>query len=295
MATGKEIKARLTSINNTKKTTRAMELVSGAKMRKAVEATLSTREYYDTAWAIMNRLRAKADIEPGSDLQRFFNEPENEGKTTIVMFTSNRGLCGGFNSNVVKLVMKEIEKRGKENVEVIGIGKRGVATLSAYGIKVASAYEKDDTARTDDSIRDVMASVHKSFKDGETDRVLIAYTDYKSAVEQNANLVPLFPFGESSPVTENEENVQKDDLYTYEPSEEAVLEFIIPRVAEVVLYQSLLESNASEHSARMIAMKNATDAASEMADDLKLEYNRARQAAITKEIAEIAAGTAAVS
>lgn len=295
MATGKEIKQRLTSINNTKKTTHAMELVSGAKMRKAVEVTLSTREYYNTAWGIMDRLRAKADLDVPDSLQRFFEEPNEAGKTTIVMFTSNRGLCGAFNAHVIKLVISEIEKRGKENVEVIGIGKKGVGTLSSYGVKVGLAYEKDDSAKSDDSIREVMGSVYKSFKEGETNRVLIAYTDYKSAVQQNAKLVPLFPFGESSPVEAVEENHQKNDLYTYEPSGTEVLEFIIPRIAEVVLYQSLLESNASEHSARMLAMKNATDAASDMAAELKLEYNRARQAAITQEIAEIAAGAAAVS
>lgn len=294
MANAKEIKGRLSSIKNTKKTTRAMELVSGAKMRKAVEATLATREYYDTAWTIMNRLRAKVDIDPGTTAERFFTEPAEGGKTTIVMFTSNRGLCGAFNTNIIKLVMNEIEARGKENVEIVGIGKKGVGTLSAFGVDVASAYEKDDSARTDESIRDVMASVHKSFKDGQTDRVLIAYTNYVSAVDQRATLVPLFPFGDSSPV-ESAPDEESNDLYTYEPSAESVLEFIIPRVAEVVLYQALLESNASEHSARMIAMKNATDAASEMAHDLTLEYNRARQAAITKEIAEIAAGSAAVS
>lgn len=295
MATAKEIKQRIRSIKNTQKTTKAMELVSGAKMRKAVQAAVSARAYHKAAWTIANRIRNNADSDIDAELQHFFQNGDEPQKTTIVMFTSNRGLCGAFNSNVTKQVINYVsENGGNDKVEVIAVGKKGVATLNAVGVKTYQAYDKDDTAVDDSSVRELAAYLYDHFKRGSTDRVLIAYTNFVSPMEQKAVVQQLYPF-----VEEKEESTQEDagvkNIYTYEPSPLRVLEFLIPRIAEVELYQALLESNASEHSARMIAMKNASEAAGEMSKELKLVYNRARQAAITQEIAEIAAGSAAVS
>lgn len=280
-----------------------MELVSGAKMRKAVELTVAARQYAGIAQGIMDELKRRTVIEKKSDAYRFFSEQQKTKKTTIVAFASNRGLCGAFNAHIIRLILLEVEKRGKENIEIIAVGKRAVSMLTALGIPVAQAYEKDEKALKDDSIRDVMAFVYTEYAQKKTDRVLIAHTEYISAISQRAQITQLFPF-----VMAKEEGQDKDfgydtydDIepvdvtYEYEPSPERVLEYIIPRIAEIVLYQALLESNASEHSARMLAMKSATDAASDMARELNLIFNRARQAAITKEIAEIAAGTAAVT
>ncbi|PIW37142.1 MAG: ATP synthase F1 subunit gamma [Candidatus Kerfeldbacteria bacterium CG15_BIG_FIL_POST_REV_8_21_14_020_45_12] len=300
MASPKEIKGRIHSIKNTQKTTKAMELVSGAKMRKAVQATNASREYQRISWSIAQRIRSNTKTDIDLSLLRFFTEPNSDDKkikTTILAFTSNRGLCGSFNSNVIKSVSKYVQENPNEDVSVVGIGKKGIAMLNSIGIKPTLAYPKDDTAASDESVREVAGLLYKKFVSGEIDRVIIAYTDFVSALVQNPQLKTLYPLPSEEPesTTDIDETAKGDLLYTYEPSAVAVLDFLIPRIAEVELYQALLESNASEHSARMLAMKNATEAASEMKDDLTLAYNRARQAAITKEIAEIAAGTAAVS
>jgi F-type H+-transporting ATPase subunit gamma len=181
----------------------------------------------------------------------------------------------------------------------VAIGKKGVSTLNNIGIKAEFAYVKDDSAKTTASIAEIAAYLHKQYALGKTSRVLVAYTDYQSTVLQTPVVKQLFPLIEASSITAAVDNISVDTStmldYIYEPNKLDVLEYVIPRLTEVQLYQALLESNASEHSARMLAMKNATDAAGDMIDELVLAFNRARQATITKEIAEISAGTAAVA
>lgn len=302
----REIKARIKSITNTEKITGTMELVAAAKMRRAISSAVNSRTYAVLAWDIMKRLSESMEPTDTEDAMRFFAKNENPEHTTIIMLTSNRGLCGAFNSNVLKQVFAYMKQHGKENVDVVGIGKRGISVLNAYGVKAELAYEKDDSASSDESISDVAAHVYKKFKEGTTQKVLIAYTHFQSPVIQTAQLKQLFPLP-----SVNEFELEVEDkteeamepvtapmvnlLYTYEPSGSAVLDYLIPRIAESEIYQALLESNASEHSSRMVAMKNATDAAGEMGDELKLAFNRARQAGITQEIAEISAGTEALS
>jgi F-type H+-transporting ATPase subunit gamma len=309
MAQGKEIQQRLKSIKNTKKTTKAMELVAGAKMRKAVLGALDTRLYSTMTWDIMKRLQKNVDTqERYQHLQKFFGEAVDAKHITIAVFTSNRGLCGAFNANVIKKVVAYVKTHPEQEIEIISIGKKGAAMLQAFGITVAQAYEKSDSAKDDSSIAAVSAYLHEQFAAGKTDQVFVAYTDYKSAIAQFPVMQQLYPIL-STDVTE--ELIEKTELrsvdakrtehapsrveYIYEPSGERLLNFLIPRIAQVQMYQALLESNASEHSSRMIAMKNASEAAGEMAQDLMLAFNRARQAGITKEIAEITAGSAAVA
>lgn len=307
---GREIKNRLRSIKNSKKITKAMELVSAAKMRRAVQAALNTRTYANMLWDIINRVMHTIELQPADDVRRFFIAPEltpgTPERITLLLFTSNRGLCGAFNSNVMKRVVKQLKHHGRSNVELIAVGKKGVSTLNNIGVKAEFAYVKDDAAKSTASISEIATYVYKQFRDGKTNRVLVAYTDYKSTVLQTPVVKQLFPLLQAGSIAEGVEN--ETDLpqvvtphlpinadYIYEPGKLDVLEYVVPRLAEVQIYQALLESNASEHSARMLAMKNATDAATDMIDDLVLAFNRARQASITKEIAEIAAGTAAVS
>ncbi len=305
----REIKGRLKSIKNTSKITHTMELVAAAKMRRAVSSALDSRPYAALAWDLMSRLRDSTAITEGDSIMRFFDDvkPLKDGKnhTTIILLTSNRGLCGALNTNVLKKVIPYISNHKDEVIDVIGVGKKGVSILNSFGHKSELAYEKDDSAKDDESIRDLVVYVHKKFKDGKTGKVMVAYTDFKSAVMQNATLKQVFPFTKNDDIAaavdnidEKKERVEKPDVqfpYVYEPTEGIVLEYLIPRVLTSEIYQALLESNASEHSSRMIAMKNATESAAEMADELKLEFNRARQAGITQEIAEISAGSAAIS
>lgn len=315
MAQAKEIKQRIKSIKSTQKTTKAMELVAGAKMRKAVVGAVSTRSYSTLAWGIMNRLKINIEKAEYASMKPFFlpavPEENQRLRTTIVVFTSNRGLCGGFNSNVVKTVDRYMKSHRDEEVKLVCIGKKGAATLHAYGYAPAEVYEKKDSAQTDDSVRAIAAELYSAFSKKQTDKVLIAYTDYKSALAQEAVIAPLYPLPSNDSISTRVENLAPEEQkkrhmekeadlstaleYIYEPHGFTVLSYLIPRIAEVQLYQALLESNASEHSSRMIAMKSASDAAKEMGQELLLQFNRARQAGITKEIAEITAGSAAVS
>jgi len=304
-ANAKEVKQRLNSINNTRKITKAMELVAAAKMRKSVESALMTRSYHSLAWEIVERLvNSKLWFSSKNPIKRFFEEEDKKpGKTTLVVFTSNRGLCGAFNSNIIRLSAKYIKEN--ENCEIITIGNKGAASLSAMGKKIDLAYEKNDSAKDDSSVQKIASEIFDRFKKQETDKVMVAYTDYKSAISQNATIKQLFPFQRKSKTwlgeMENEKNLDEiieapENLeYLYEPNKYELLEYLAQRIGQAEMYQALLESNASEHSSRMVAMKNASDAAKDMSEYLVLVFNKARQAAITQEIAEISAGTAAVS
>jgi len=303
-ANTKEVKERLQSINNTKKITKAMELVAAAKMKKTVDSALQTRTYHELAWSIVDRLINShlwfASISP---VKKFFEEPKQIKHTTLIVFTSNRGLCGAFNSNIIKLALPYLKEN--PNTELITIGNRGASTLTALNNEIKLAYEKNDTANDDSSIREVADHVYHKFRNKKTDIVKVAYTDYRSAIAQNAVIKQLYPFSKTEQVglgmddtgkkKEKIDKAPKGLEYLYEPNKYELLDYLALRIGQAELYQALLESNASEHSARMVAMKNATDAANEMADDLVLVFNKARQASITQEIAEISAGTAAVS
>lgn len=301
----REIKGRLRSIKNTSKITHTMELVAAAKMRRAVSSAVNSRTYSNLAWDMLRRLQSTVDLADHADLARWFVAVPKPTKATIIVLTSNRGLCGAFNGNVIKLVMKRIAQYGRDHVEIISIGKKGVSMLSSYGIPVSFAYEKKDSARNDDSVRAIAQQLHLEFSEGKTDRIDVAYMDYHSSVLQTPVIKELYPIVGRDSISAGIENMDellvktavapKSIQYLYEPGAADILGYLIPRMAEVQLYQALLESNASEHSARMLAMKNATDAAKDMASELSLAYNRARQAAITQEIAEISAGSAAVS
>ena len=290
-ANAKEVKIRLNSIKNTQKITKAMELVAAAKMRKAVEAATQSRTYHALAWEILERLKnSQHNFSQISSLKRFFEKQNKPKHTTIIALTSNRGLCGAFNSNIIKKVIKEAEIYGKENLSILAIGTKGIASFNSMEFNIEMAKKKDEKALDDKSITEIADYAFVKFREGKTDRVVAVYTNYESAIVQTSTIQQIYPLAEPTKKTET----KKTD-YINEPNEEEVLSYLMPRIAQVELYQALLESNASEHSARMVAMKNANESAGEMASALLLEFNKARQAAITKEIAEISAGTAAVS
>ena len=279
-----------------------MELVAAAKMRKAVEFALNTREYSSLAWETVLRLSKSRSISSEDYLQRFFIPAEEEKKVILLAFASNRGLCGAFNSSITKSVLNFVKEKGNENVEVIVIGKKLVASLSTYGVKPHMAYDKEDSTSKAESIVNIANYVYEEFKAGKVDAVYVAYTDYQSALTQTPVIRSLFPFSQEESITADldKEATGADKKhagvdYLYEPDKRTVLSYLVPRLGELQIFQALLESNASEHSSRMVAMKGATDAAGEMLEDLTLQFNRARQAAITQEIAEISAGMAAVT
>ncbi|MFZ6036293.1 MAG: ATP synthase F1 subunit gamma [Patescibacteria group bacterium] len=290
----KEIQRRIRSVTNTKKITKAMELVSAAKMRRAVQAVLATRQYARTAWNIVQDLAAKTDPEQHQLLQT----REKIQRIGLIVIASNRGLCGGFNRELVETAGNYASAQGVP-VDVILMGKKG-STIQRQGHTIVADFEKLDVA---ESVRDVQAMarlVITDYLDGKYDKIAIAYTDYKSAIKQTPRISQLLPIvkedtelGQTQGAAEIE--TKQEFEYMFEPSPAAVLNAMLYRLTELQVYQALLESNASEHSARMFSMRNASDAATDMIKDLTLTFNQARQQSITSELAEISASRAAIT
>jgi len=318
MAQTKEIQRRIKSINNTKKITKAMEMVAAAKMRKAIEAVLKTRQYANLSWLTV--LNISKSIGSGKDLHPLLSKREDSKKICVILISSNRGLCGGFNTAVINKVHNSIQKHsprrqdGKKAdryiTEFVIIGKKGNLINSRYKYNVIADFPKLDIVSEVKEVRPVAKLVIDDFLAEKYDKIMVAYTDYVSASKQVPRVKQILPVdieaendhlgvvgadtrvGLDKEFIEkkyNKEN-QKSFQFIYEPNAQVVLDNIIPRLIEVQLFQALLESNASEHSARMQAMHQASESAGELVEELTLFYNKARQAGITAEIAEISAG-----
>ena len=321
----KAIKRRIKSVGNTKKITKAMEMVSAAKMRKAVEAAVNTRTYAQIAWDLLVNLSKTQDV----NLPLLEVRPVK--KLLVILVTSNRGLCGSFNSNIIKKtaaqlqnpknisrhrtntpVLQEvgIDLEPSENIEidVVGVGKKGAQFAKKMGYNlIASFSEFPDTPKLND-ILPISKMVIDEYESGKYDKVVIAYTDYKSPIAQIAKLRQVLPISEVDleKMIAGVENKEIEEIADskireidqenclFEPNKFELLKIVLPRLVETQVYQATLESAASEHSARMMAMRNASDAARDMITELNLNYNKARQAGITQEIAEIAGGAAAL-
>ncbi|MFA5134399.1 MAG: ATP synthase F1 subunit gamma [Patescibacteria group bacterium] len=297
----REIKRRIKSVANTKKITKAMELVAAAKMRKAVDAVLATRSYSDTAWNIVRDLSARTDPAFHPLLRK------REGaikKIGLILVASNRGLCGSFNRDIIDAVAAYMRHHKREHVdvtaEVLLMGTRGKDIMFRHGHSVVAEFTKVDVATRVSEVTPLSQMVIADYLAEKYDKVAIAYTDYFSAISQKPRIKQLLPIGredtELGYVARSAEDAAggKDFEFLFEPSPDAVLDQMLERLIELQVYQALLESNASEHSARMLAMRNASDAAGDMIDDLTLTFNQARQQAITSELADISAGSAAI-
>lgn len=279
------IKRQLRSIANTKKITKAMELVSASKMRRAVNAVIATRPYTQAVNEILEKAGTRQIVEDNI----FFSQRQVVRKAVIVI-SSNRGLCGGFNSNIIQKAVS-LTKEVDIETEIITLGKKGRDGLSRYGYHSAYDYEKKDVTR---EARDVIAVIKKvvdGYESGHYDRVEVVYTHFFSAMSQRASVLQLLPLGRVDGV-DDDQGVGVESIF--EPTKQDVLMKLIPRLLEARVFQAVLESEASEHSARMMAMRNAHSSASDMFFDLQLAYNQARQASITQEIAEISSGAAAM-
>lgn len=285
----KSIKRRLKSVKNTKKITKAMELVAAAKMRHAVEAAVATRAYATLAWNLLQTLSQTETVSlPLLEIREV-------KKMLLVLITSNRGLCGSFNSNIVRKTLRELEATAPGvTVDIIAVGKKGADAARRAGYQLTGFIsDLPDTPRMAD-VLGIARLVVDGYQGNAYDKVMVAYTDYQSALRQVPNLRQLLPISQKDLGMEASPVLDAIDEYLFEPNPMEVLELILPRLVEMQVYQSVLESAASEHSARMLAMRSASDAAGEMIDELNLTYNKARQAGITQEIAEIAGGAAAL-
>jgi F-type H+-transporting ATPase subunit gamma len=323
MAKAKDIQKRIRSIGSTKKITRAMEMVSATKMRRAVEAVLKTRSYANLSWATVLNLSQAINNSTGN-LHPLFQKRQQVKKVAIVLITSNRGLCAGYNTAIIKKAHESIKKHHlkdgnlETDVDFILIGKKGQAVYRYYGYKIVAEFTKQDIITSAREAVPVGGMIIKDFLSGKYDKVMVAYTDFISAVKQVPRIKQILPIdigtrdeylgivGEDSRlkidqkfIKDKEEKYLKTEKfnfeYLFEPNAEEVLDDMLPRLIEIQLYQALLEANASEHSARMSAMNQATNAAGDLVDELTLSYNKARQATITSELAEISAGANALS
>jgi F-type H+-transporting ATPase subunit gamma len=318
MPLGKDIRRRIKSINNTKKITRAMEMVSAAKMRKSVSAVLRVRDYAKSAWSVLSNLaRAFEKYEYGLLARR---EVKN---ILILVVASNRGLCGSFNSQIARKVKEELNNPKKLKINRIGnkrfessvpddqlhidfitIGKKADNIVRKLGKNIIATFPAlSSCAPTNEDVRPLSKIVIGEYLNEKYDKVVIIYTDYISTISQKTKIRQILPVSK----TDLEKQIAEMSLhagekgisepfaeYKVEPTPKEVLENVFPRLIEMQIFHAILESNASQESARMIAMRNATDAATDMADSFTLAYNQLRQMKITQEIAEISAGRAAL-
>lgn len=264
-----------------------MEMVAASHMRRAQQATLASRAYAEKAWEVLMYLAAQ----PGrSKLLHPLLEKRAEVKSlALILFTSDRGLCGAYNVNVIRKALDFIEEHAARTpVKLITIGKRGRDFVARLGKDIIAEFTGLSTRPTLLNIGPISRIVIEEFTTGRVDQVYLAYTDFVNVLVQRPVTRLLLPI-ETPPVAREGAGA----VYIYEPDPESILASVLPRFTELQIYQALLEAVASEHSARMVAMRNATDNARELIDDLTLAMNKARQASITKEMLDIAGGAEA--
>jgi len=270
-----------------------MELVAASKMRKSVNMTLASRDYARTAADIVESVRTK--IDPNSH-PLLAGRVKSESIIAVIA-SSDRGLCGGFNSQVLKKSHEFLRSRSEKKIRVITVGKRAELSVKRAGYEIMAAFESISNAPSFERTRAISDLIYKEFVHGDADRVFMIFTDYRSALSQIptiAQLLPIIPENEIKLGVEFEKDPSEETNIIFEPSPKEILNQLFPRLLETRLYQALLETSASEHAARMMAMRSATSSASDMLNDLTFTYNQARQAGITREISEISAGKAAI-
>ncbi len=288
MPSTREIRRRIRSVKNMTQITRAMEMVSASKMRRAQRNVLATRPYADRLLDVMGELTARA---VGARSGTLLEVRPNVTKIGLIVVTPDKGLTGAMITNVVRRAGRFLlEERGRgRQLEVLAVGKKGRDFLVRTGQNLVAEITKlGDYPRLVDTLG-IATNVISGFREGRYDEVYVIYSEFVNTLVQRPAVKRLLP------VEPPNEPAEKQVDYTYEPSQEEVMQELLPRFVEVQLYQAILESIASEHSARMVAMRNATDNAKDLTRDLTLSYNKTRQANITKEVSEIASGAAALA
>lgn len=286
MASMREIKRRKASIQSTAQITKAMKLVSTVKYQKAKGRAEDARPYFEKMYETMLSILSKADAMANSQLK-----PGDSPCAAVILITSNRGLAGGYNSNITKMVINSgLEK---ENVRLYAVGSKGRDMLLKRGYSLAKDYSEIMEAPVYRDAQDIMREVLRAYKANEVSSIYLAYTHFKNTVTHIPKLIQLLPAQIEDSKPDVGEHVMAP--MNFEPDEDEVLDAIIPKYITSLVYGALMEASASENGARMTAMDNATGNAEEMIEDLELKYNRARQGAITQEITEIVSGTEALA
>lgn len=290
MASGKEIRTKIKSVQNTRKITKAMEMVSASKMRKAQDRMRHARPYAEK----IRQLAANLSHANITDYRHPFLHHEEKGapRTGIIMVTTDKGLCGGLNTNIQRITVNALqqwESEGVKEIRACCLGNKGLGFMQRIGVQVASHTTQLGDAPSLEKMIGSVKVILDAFLAGELDRVYIAYTRFINTMKQEPMLSQLLPLcGETLGTPESTWD------YIYEPDPHAVIDDLLMRYVEALVYQAVAENMASEQSARMVAMKAASDNAKNVINDLQLVYNKTRQAAITKELTEIVSGAAAV-
>ena len=296
MANLKEVRNRIASVKSTQQITRAMKMVSAAKLKRATDAIVQLRPYANKLSTILANL--SASIEEGSSEYLKEREPV---RVLVVVVASNRGLAGAFNANAIKtaniLISEKYSAQYKAgNVSIIGIGKKAQEFYQRRNYNVIGNNNEVFTALNFENVSKITEAIMLGFRNGDYDRVEIVYNQFKNAAMQILKTEQLLPVPKAEKKADQKTNVPASNVdYILEPSKEEIVEQLIPKNIKIQLYKAVLDSHASEHGARMTAMDKATDNAGELLRNLKLSYNQARQAAITTELTEIVSGAAALS
>ncbi len=296
MANLKELRNRISSVTSTQKITRAMQMVAASKLRKAQDAVESTRPYSDKLSTVVGNL--SKEMEGDDNAPKLLVGNGNSQRYLLVVATSERGLCGGFNSSITRLASQSARKLIKEgkDVKFICIGKKGKAALNReFGKNIIEFFDFSEVRNLGFSEGDLVAKkIISLFGDDSFDICQLYYSKFESVLTQIPTEQTIIPFGINSNTEADEDNSNQEACYEYEPDEMDILKDLLPKNLSIQVFRALLENFASEQGARMSAMDNATRNASEMIDKLKITYNRSRQATITSELIEIISGAEAL-
>ncbi len=285
MASMRDIKRRRDSIQSTEQITKAMKLVATVKLQKSRAKAESSKPYFNMMYETISSVLKKS----GNINHKYLKAGESP-KKAVIAITSNRGLAGGYNNNIIKLVNGELPA---QDTYVYAIGRKGRDGLSRRGFTIQADYSEVINEPLYRDAADITLELLDAFAQGKIGEIYLAYTSFRNAASQTPKLLKLLPVELEE--TEDQESPKAHALMTYEPGDEEVLDSIVPKYMSSLIYGALLEAVASENGARMTAMDSATSNAEEMIEDLSLQYNRARQGAITQELTEIVAGANAIS
>lgn len=286
----KEVRNRIKSVTSTQQITKAMKMVSAAKLRRAQDSIIQMRPYAEKLQEMLSNIVSSSS----GDMELPLADVRPAERILMIPVTSDRGLCGAYNTNIIKLTRQVInEKYAKQqasgNVTILPLGKKGYEYFQRYGFKVVDNFWTIFADLNFDNVRNAAAYAQQAFLNKEFDRVELVYSQFKNAATQVFVAEPYLPI----PKIENKENSKQSD-FIFEPTKEVLLLELMPKILNTQVYKAVLDANASEHGARMTAMDKASENANELLRSLKISYNRARQAAITTELTEIVSGAAAL-
>jgi F-type H+-transporting ATPase subunit gamma len=298
MASAREIRRRIKSVRNIAQVTRALQAVSASKSRRAQEAVMATRAYAQAAWKVLRDLSGQ--VGAPSELHPLL-APRPVNTLGLMLISGDRGLCGAFNYNLVRAAVDFVKKQSAP-IKVVTVGKKGRELMWRRGFKIVGEYSGLPAAPSVTDVRAIARAAIDGYMSGEFDAVYLVYADFINTLIQKPAVKRLLPLKttdvESQAMSEHaidDRGEKAPSDYIYEPSPRAILDVIVPRFTELQIYQAVLESLASEHSARMVAMRNATESATDLVGALTLRYNKARQQGITSELLDIAGGAEALA